>query len=397
MSFEILKTWKKEADNIRDNLSYLLEKVSPIVKEGSERHIQKTEIGFNIFELISNTYYRENFHTQVLSKFISPYYHREGKKMLESLINCFNKLLENKIKFNDFKNPIVENEKDNIDIRIRDKESMKSIIIENKINNAQDQYKQLPRYYNTEKEAGFTVVAIVYLSLVKGKKPSKLDWTKEEKQTIENLLIELPAFSEKGTNLCKDWIDPSIINVEQINVISTLKQYKSIIKKLTQKEMDKLVFEKFYSEILKDDYFQSALSIREMLGKLCEFRAKRIANHFEEIGYLLFEKITPFSWERVWRAKFENFRLKESLGLELVISIVLTEEKSKVCLYEKADIEEGQDKIGKLLHTLNLTESFNKRDNHFYSKEFSFSGEEDKMYSLVSEIMARLKNCNGTA
>jgi len=258
MAFEITKIWDEITTKTTENISKLLEIIHPISKSRKKRIVQKSNYGFNVFELISDTYYKENFHSQILSKFLSPSYHDEGIQLLETFIKCLNNLCDNRISFNQFQNPIVENEKDNIDIRIRDIQSKKSIIIENKINNAVDQYRQLPKYLANEINAGYDVVAIVYLTLVKGKKPSKLDWTDEERKTINNLLIELPAFSYSNTNLCRDWIDMSIINTKELNVISTLRQYRDIINKLTQKEMDKLIVEKFYSEILNENHFQSA-------------------------------------------------------------------------------------------------------------------------------------------
>jgi len=132
-----------------------------------------------------------------------------------------------------------------------------------------------------------------------------------------------------------------------------------------------------------------------MLKNLCEFRAKRLAEHFEEIGHIIFNDITPFIWKKVWRAKFEAFKLKNKLDLELVLSIVITEEKSRVILYEKDSTKnEGKDKIQELLIGIELTDCILKRDDYFYFKDFKFSNEEKQLYTLVSDILEGLKKIN---
>lgn len=390
-SNSLIDKWLETVNEQSIQIDAVLELIKPIYKEKIKKNSTKLDTGFNIFEIISDTYYKENFHSEILSNLISPYYHEEGSILLNEFLNCLN-LFNNKINHEDFENPVVENEKDKIDIRIRDITSKKSIIIENKINDAIDQHKQLPRYLEIEKKAGYEVVAIVYLTLVKGKRPSQKHWTKDEKTEIDNLLILLPTYTniKKHINLCDNWITPTILKLKNVDVISILRQYSKIITYLSLKKMDKLIIGKFYNQIQKDENFQTALSIRNMLSQLCEYRAKKLYEKFASEGKPLFEQITPFPWKSEWRTKFEKSTFIDKV--DLCFEIVYQEEKSTVRFCEQSITREDKDKIYPILESLNIKDEYIKIDNYIYFKDFKFPSEEEELYTQVETILAKLKN-----
>ena len=122
------------------------------------------ELGFNVFSLVSDTYYKENFHSEILFCLLDPEgAHSEGRLFLDKFLDFLN------IDKNNYKTDIkVYNEyrildRRRIDILIRSKEN--AIIIENKINGATDMENQLIDYYKYCKNEKLGVDAILYLSL----------------------------------------------------------------------------------------------------------------------------------------------------------------------------------------------------------------------------------------
>ena len=207
------------------------------------------------------------------------------------MINLIRK--QNEIKKSDFSNFSIFREKERIDILILDDYSKKAIIIENKINNAADTNRQLPKYYYKISE-NYEVVAIVYLTLNTSKTPHKLDWSDEEIKQIENLLVIVPSMSSHSVNLLDHFLTPSILEVKQINLNSTIRQYTKLIQYINHNSMDSISLKKFREEMLVNDNLETAISIKNMLNDLPEYLAIRIEEKYNQYCY-------PF--KNVWRYK----------------------------------------------------------------------------------------------
>lgn len=277
-------------------------------KEYRKSKKNRSAIGFNVFTLASELYYRENFHSYIFASFLNPNEkHFENNRYLHLFIDLLNKS-DNQLSIEkeDFQNSEVYIEKHKIDILITDESSKKAIIIENKINNAVDQFRQLPRYVDIVKKE-YEIVAIVYLTLNSGKRPDKTDWTFDERKSIEKTLKLIPVFdtNSKKTNLYHDWILPSILISQNINSSSILRQYGELIKYLNTNTMDTIALKKFYETIQNDKNLETAISIRDMLNDLPQYLANRIEDKYKEACH-------PFL--RIWRNKsidvvFEGFKI----------------------------------------------------------------------------------------
>ena len=130
---------------------------------------------FNLFTISSYNSYLENFHSDVIAILINP---NERHNQKHSFLNLFlDYLIELGVKINkdDYALCEITREKGRIDIWIKDNTSKKSIIIENKINNAGDQENQLETYYNYAINSGFEIDSIVYLTLNGNKNAPLID------------------------------------------------------------------------------------------------------------------------------------------------------------------------------------------------------------------------------
>jgi len=110
----------------------------------------KSSTNYNsIFKEISNYHYRENYHSDILALYLR---HKEVKKeFILWLNNCLSDK-DNRINYREYEDGSVEREEHRIDILLYSSDKRKAIIIENKSNNADDQPKQLFRYYSDLKK-----------------------------------------------------------------------------------------------------------------------------------------------------------------------------------------------------------------------------------------------------
>jgi PD-(D/E)XK nuclease superfamily protein len=225
------------------------------IKNKREEYKFDRELNFNIFTSVSDTYYRENFHSYILTDILNPYTEGIGnKKYLDLFIEILNKK-NNKIKIPKFKNDIVVvREKERIDILIHDNKN--AIIIENKINNAPDQPNQLGRYFKTVKQ---DVAAIVYLILAPGKKPdlnykndkdySKKDYYKNIAEIKEKLIILSVIDNKNEIDLTHDFLDKCNEITETENILAKvfIEQYSILLKHLGGKQ----IIMKYQQELLQ--------------------------------------------------------------------------------------------------------------------------------------------------
>jgi hypothetical protein len=219
---------------------------------------------YNLFTLSSYNTYLENFHSDVISILLNP---NERHKQDSLFINLFLEYLislgVNIIK-DDFILCEITREKGRIDIWIKDNTSKKSIIIENKINNAIDQEKQIENYYQYAISSGYKVEAIVYLTL-NGNKNAPLS----ENQELNKLIINIPAFTNNRNDFTNGWLNKCYDKVSDEQNRSFLYQYIKLIKHLSRSGMDKQIKDDFYALINKNDGYSKTKVITQLvLGDL---------------------------------------------------------------------------------------------------------------------------------
>lgn len=290
----MISTWKKITDAHIANISQLLADLRIVAHDYDKTKRRISDIGFNIFRLTSDIYYRENYHSDVIKAFLDPTEkHNEKSLFLQLFIEMLN-LAGKTIKKEDFKDAEVVREEGKIDILIKSETTKKAIIIENKINNAGDMARQLPRYYDLV-SSNFTIDAIVYLPLDKSKRPDESSWTKQDKINVHQHLVIIPAYSlDNGINLVDSWIKPAILQAQNMNCIAILRQYADLITYLNSNIMDTIILEKFYNSLMDEENLKTAKSIRNMMNDLPEYMAIRLEDRYKE-------NHSPFA--KIWRYK----------------------------------------------------------------------------------------------
>lgn len=255
-------------------------KIISLVNEYSKDKVKnEIDIEFNLFTLISKHYHHENYHSDILKVFF-----QSNKNDSYPYLNLFLTYLNSiggEINLNNFSQPLIYREKGKVDILIVDQISKRAIIVENKINNALDRHRQLPRYVEYVRNNNFECDCIVYLSLNKSKLPETKDWTEKEIHFIRSKIIYSLAFTGHERDLYNGWIAKAEKITTNIDALLVLRQYGALIKKIGGDIMNKVIVEKFYNDMLIIDNFNNAQSIKHMLSDLILFRAEKIIDHFK--------------------------------------------------------------------------------------------------------------------
>ena len=256
---------------------------------------------FNLFTISSYNSYLENFHSDIIALLLDADERHGQYNVFLNLFLDYIITLGAQIQKNDYVLCEITREKGKIDIWIRDNTSRKSIIVENKINNAEDRDNQLETYYNYAKESGFEVDAIIYLTLNGNK---KAPWTDDLELNAK--MINIQAFNSSN-DLCQGWLQKCYEITQDEHCRSFIFQYLKLIKHLSQIGMDRQIKDDFYKVINKQDSYNKTKAIAALVAGLEEYRTNVF---MEKIGgdYLPFKKI--YRW-RPNHQLFENYIYNE--------------------------------------------------------------------------------------
>jgi len=166
----------------------------------------------------------EDAHSRIVTKLLQQNTSDGKFNILESFVQYIKKKAKRKpdsFENIHIKNPIITTQKRDIDIWIRDKEY--AIIIENKINRADDKEKQLSRYIEeTNKSFEKEQIYVIYLSPTYDKKPDEQTWGKYKKE-FEPRFLHL-SFREDILTWLTDYVLPNVPKKEKY-LSSALERY----------------------------------------------------------------------------------------------------------------------------------------------------------------------------
>ena len=218
------------------------------------------DLGFNPFALMSDIYYRENFHSDILKAILDPNgAHGEKVLFLRSFVNLLadfavaqNKpAVAEKLRGLRISDEIVVSREDyRTDIAIYSARGHWSILIENKINNAVDQDHQLIRYLNNwaMDKRDVKPVIIVYLTPVYETVPDMRGWSNEEKNKVRSLLVPLAGYIP-GEKCFYNWLRQCELDSLVFNNKAVLSQYAALVKQQAGIDMNEKDFQSFLQQV----------------------------------------------------------------------------------------------------------------------------------------------------
>lgn len=248
--------------------------ISNLEKENIKRYEEILEkqgdrLNFNIFDIITDKWKRENFHSEIL-KFLLENYEEFFDNFLE-LINIKDK--------KEYLNAEITNEEARIDILI--KSEKKAIIVENKINWAPDQNEQLAKYYKKVKdEYKKEVEKIIYIVPSKDKNPDEQTFGKDEKikKEIKDRLEKIISFDGSENDLV------SCLEKSRDKLKENLEKIKN---NFDSENFHKLFFINHYIEILKRTGVGDMSTIKSNFYKEIIEKYKNGDNIFEKLNYII--------------------------------------------------------------------------------------------------------------
>ena len=297
---ELEKTWnfydnasKEIIDNaVNISFKFIDNEMVKTYEDYIEKNNFQENYDFNIFELMSDKFYRENFHSYIIAQLLkSEIILKNFLKFIEVneivyINNGYDVIPEYSIK-HEIKDGRIDiliksNDKEN-DEDEENKEKPHCIIIENKLHGAKDEESQLRRYYEACIK-DFEVDKIVYLlpNLDKKNKPDE----QSEEGIPKGLIKTIVGYN--GEN--KDF--HAVLNYSLEEVKSNiewhllLKHYLKILRLTGETKMDALT-EKFYNKIKSEpEEYKKIQLIATMYNDLIKTRIDYYAKEFNgEFNY----------------------------------------------------------------------------------------------------------------
>ena len=381
---ELKKTWDfydNESKEIIENAfsitsKFIDEDMLKRYREYIDKNNFEENYPFNIFELISDIYYRENFHSDIIAKLF------ENEIVLKNFLDFIG------VDKNKYKNYEVEREESKIDILIKTEKNC--IIVENKLNWAKDMPEQLFRYYNECKNnKKLEVDKIVYLSPNSWKQPEEQSIKEIPKELIKTIIGYDGENNDFYTMVLEKSLE-EMNNKEPKEWRLLLEHYLKILRQTGETKMDKLTKE-FYDKIVNDGKeYEKIELIATMYNDLTKTRINNLAS--------------TFSGENYNNECFYRDFYSEKRGISYAIDIYIYKDKSLLFLFSREEEtatddnpkskkkwEQDNKDIEAWLKKHNLFDGFYFDDDWRWYKGFKFPEEENKLYEFAKKLIECLE------
>jgi hypothetical protein len=240
-------------------------------------------IRLNIFRLVSDTYYRENLHSDVIKILLESETHSDSIRLFIQLLNTLEpKLALDASRYADAK---LERERGHIDILVHSPKNKCCIVIENKIHDAIDQKGQLSRYFTFCKNHDYKPEAIVYLSKDGRKEPSERAFSNTDKAEAQKLFVKVAAFADTRPDLVKGWLyhlqNSEKDNKSELSYLIT--QYIDVLTEMGEHMMN-IDTEKQFMDWLREDpkNLLDAGRLAELYNRRTHLVLERIGDKYNE-------------------------------------------------------------------------------------------------------------------
>lgn len=279
------------------------QEVKEIAKKQKEVNRQKSKAGYNLFTISSYTALLENFHSDVIASLLDPEgLHQERYKFLHLFIDYLRQCHHISIRKEDYCNSVVLRERGRIDIWIKDETSRQSIIIENKINDANDREDQLKDYWIYAVDNGYSVDAIIYLSK-DGRK-----FAPNNGDLVNKIILNIAAYDNTPKDLHTGWLTTCHGIASNYDSSSLIYQYKKLLLHMGNTTLNDGIKESFYEFISDNEAFETVKAVNELIVFLPDYRAERFSKRTPSYY--------PFRRKRLYHNNyylFEDFRYGEDI------------------------------------------------------------------------------------
>ena len=377
---ELKKTWDfydNESKEIIENAfsitsKFIDEDMLKRYREYIDKNNFEENYPFNIFELISDIYYRENFHSDIIAQLL------RNEIILKNFLDFIG------VDKSKYENCEVEREESKIDILIKTEKNC--IIVENKLNWAGDMPEQLFRYYNECKNnKKLEVDKIVYLSPNSWKQPEEQSIKEIPKELIKTIIGYDGENNDFYTMVLQKSLE-EMNNKEPKEWRLLLEHYLKILRQTGVTKMDTLT-KKFYEKIKEEPQeYEKIKLIVDMYNNLTTTRANSL--------------ISKFINGKIWGNPpfvYFDFYIKDKRKNYAINIFVNKYDYSNLYLYSRENDREKFEKDNKdieaWLKKHNLFEGFEKDETWYneWNKNFKFPEEENELYEFTKKLIECLE------
>ena len=377
---ELKKTWDfydNESKEIIENAfsitsKFIDEDMLKRYREYIDKNNFEENYPFNIFELISDIYYKENFHSDIIAQLL------RNEIILKNFLDFIG------VDKSKYENCEVEREESKIDILIKTEKNC--IIVENKLNWAKDMPEQLFRYYNECKNnKKLEVDKIVYLSPNSWKQPEEQSIKEIPKELIKTIIGYDGENNDFYTMVLQKSLE-EMNNKEPKEWRLLLEHYLKILRKTGVTKMDTLT-KTFYEKIKEEPQeYEKIKLIVNMYNNLTTTRANSL--------------ISKFINGKIWGNPpfvYFDFYIKDKRKNYAINIFVNKYDYSNLYLYSRENDREKFEKDNKdievWLKKHNLFEGFEKDETWYneWNKNFKFPEEENELYDFTEKLIECLE------
>lgn len=312
------------------NLTYLLKDISFLRKKVELRNINTER--FNIFTCLRSMTDEVELHSRFISSIVDPHgYHGLGYKPLDNLINILglkSSFIYNENSVKVFPNASNWSEHRDIDILIIDHNTKHAIIIENKINAEDSNHPnegQLEKYFRevTEENIPSENIEVFYLT-VDGHSPSdESTSTSGQYPDLRNHVKNISYSKEIASWLLLCIKDAALKPI----IRETLVQYLTLIKKMTNEEIEEQDVRELIQLVSKEDNLKSLKLFLDNFKHIQWFTIKGLVEDFDaELGRRGYKVLSSISNETIdfivhggpkQRNVYPSFSFKDQNGFTL--------------------------------------------------------------------------------
>ena len=351
---KIIHSPRKKLEYLMSNYTGYINEVNRIKKD----YNVIDNINFNIFTSVSNTYYKENYHSDIIKYILDPNTEKIGNNNFVSAFFNFIHDIEPKVKLNICKDIYIEREMNKIDLFLYD-ENKYGIIIENKINWAKDQPDQLGKYYKKMSMKGYNIDAIIYLTLTP-EKELDVEYSIKDKNIRQKILNKTKKVSvinyRNELSFANNFIDTCTKLASNDYQRIYLSEYSELIKYLGGKYMSNTIDKQTLIEIYENKEKFNAFNIfgnlwsrkKELLNEIIFEKLKDELNFIvhPEDKNTLFKKIKEgvnISFHRDFSFGFVNLTYKKKMQQKLRTELkkIFMQFISDDKFFKEDDIEEN--------------------------------------------------------
>jgi PD-(D/E)XK nuclease superfamily len=375
LTLEVLSTFSEMVETHLEDVVSICRRLGNDVNSVKE----KKRRPFNLILAGSDLFYRENFHSDLIAAIL------ERDTFFKHFLQWVGENGSVQLDPSNYSARKVATEEGKIDILVSDEASKHCIIIENKINNACDMPRQLPRYIERQISHGFHVDAVLYVSLDGAKRPDRMSWSPSDQLIVSNqTVVYLAVSNQTECDLVNGFLKKCIADDCTVEEFSFIRQYIDLVEYLGRNQMDMALMEKFYGQMLETRNYKSAQSLRSMLNHLISFRRERLYNFFVN-------KSAPFDTIARFASDDTLFiGLRRVSPDQIKLDIISEENFTRLEFWIQNSSSPDFDLIGDILSQTSLGNSFERKSTNSYQKLFAFPEEEKELYEFVTKLLTEL-------